>query len=42
MAALAILPLLMLPALGACARDPEPEQSCTRSCPDKRPLPILY
>lgn len=42
--ALLAVQLLLFPLLGACASEGEKAEPCprTKSCADKRPLPILY
>jgi hypothetical protein len=39
-----LLPLVTLPILAACADGSESRDPCERqsSCPDRRPIPILY
>lgn len=42
--AVLLMPLLALPLLTGCAERSEDPTACDRpiSCPEKRPLPILY
>lgn len=42
--AVLLLPIAALPLLTACAERSETRSGCDRpiSCPEKRPLPILY
>jgi uncharacterized lipoprotein YajG len=42
--AVLLMPLAAFPLLAACAEQSETRTGCDRpiSCPEKRPLPILY